>query len=222
MNYRGLICRLLLGGAVACLPILLLAQTDQNAGSTSATGQSSAQTGSGMHANHSRMNSDNSGTAAKSSDKMFVREAAQGGLAEVELGKLATEKASSEQVKKFGQRMVDDHSKANDELKQVASAEGIKLPDTLNAKDKMLKERLEKLNGEQFDRVYMENMVKDHKKDVAEFAKEGRDGTDPQVKEFAEKTLPTLKSHLQEAETIAPAARTKTSAANKTNETMAK
>jgi len=74
-------------------------------------------------------------------DKKFVRDAAQGGMAEVELGKLATEKASSDDVKKFGQRMVDDHSKANEELKQVANSEGVQLPAKLNAKDEMTKER---------------------------------------------------------------------------------
>ncbi|MGA9528981.1 MAG: DUF4142 domain-containing protein [Terriglobales bacterium] len=139
-----------------------------------------------------------------STDKKFMRDAAQGGLAEVELGQLATEKASSDDVKKFGQRMVDDHTKANDELKQVASKEGIDLPTDLNAKDKMLKERLSKLSGATFDRAYMESMVKDHKQDVADFIRESKSGGDPQVKAFASKTLPILKDHLHQAERIEP------------------
>jgi putative membrane protein len=138
------------------------------------------------------------------SDKKFVREAAEGGLAEVELGKLATEKASSEEVKKFGKRMVDDHSKANEELKEVASSKGLNLPKDISPKDKMLKERLAKLSGTAFDKAYMTNMVKDHKKDVADFSREGSSGADPDVKQFAAKTLPTLKHHLREAERIAP------------------
>lgn len=153
----------------------------------------------------SNMNGAQNGPAnVTAADKKFVKDAAQGGLAEVELGRMATEKASSDEVKKFGQRMVDDHTKANDELKQVAQSKGIDIPTGLSAKDKMLKERLSKLSGPGFDRVYMQNMVKDHKQDVADFARESRTGADPAVKDFASQTLPTLKSHLREAEKIAP------------------
>jgi putative membrane protein len=116
-------------------------------------------------------------------------------------------------VKKFGQRMVDDHSKANDQLKQVAAQEHIDLPTEPNAKDKATKARLEKLSGEQFDRAYMRDMVKDHRTDVAEFAHEAKMGKDPAVKSFAESTLPTLRDHLKEAEKIAPTQK-KTSAKN--------
>src|SRR5436305_6156909 len=100
-------------------------------------------------------------------DSTFVKKAARGGLAEVELGKLATEKASSEDVKKFGQRMVDDHTKANDQLKQIAGNKGVTLPTDLNSKDQALKDRLSKLDGEKFDQAYMKNMVRDHTKDVS-------------------------------------------------------
>jgi putative membrane protein len=150
------------------------------------------------------MSADSSNGSMSSSDKKFVREAAQGGMAEVELGKLATEKASSPEVKKFGQRMVDDHSKANDQLKEVASSQGISLPSKLSAKDEMTKERLSKLSGERFDKAYMSDMVKDHTQDVADFQQEANSASDPAVKEFAEKTLPVLKSHLREARQIAP------------------
>src|SRR5207248_5007839 len=102
-------------------------------------------------------------------DRQFIKKAAQGGLAEVELGKLATEKAASPEVKQFGQRMVDDHGKANDQLKQVASQKGITVPEKLNAKDAATKARLEKLSGKAFDRAYMQDMVADHTKDVSEF-----------------------------------------------------
>ena len=141
-------------------------------------------------------------------DTTFVKKAARGGLAEVELGKLATEKASSEDVKKFGQRMVDDHSKANDQLKQVASEEHITLPEGLSAKVKASTDRLEKLSGEQFDRAYMRDMVKDHKQDVAEFEHASKSAHDPAVKSFATQTLPTLQDHLKEAERIAPTQKT--------------
>ena len=137
-------------------------------------------------------------------DHAFLKKAAEGGLAEVELGQLATQKASSEDVKKFGQRMVDDHSKANEQLKQVAAEKNIKVPEKLSAKDQATKARLEKLSGEQFDKAYMRDMVKDHQKDVAEFERESKMAKDPAIKSFAEQTLPTLKDHLKEAERIAP------------------
>lgn len=137
-------------------------------------------------------------------DTAFVTKAVQGGLAEVELGQLAVQKASSEEVKKFGQRMVDDHTKANEQLKQVAAQEHIDLPQEPTAKDKAVKARLEKLSGARFDKAYMRSMVKDHQKDVAEFERESKMAQDAAVKSFAEQTLPTLKDHLQEAQRIAP------------------
>jgi putative membrane protein len=137
-------------------------------------------------------------------DTTFVQKAAQGGIAEVELGQLAAQKASSDDVKKFGQKMVDDHSKTNDELKQLAAQEHIDLPQQMTAKDKATKARLEKLSGARFDRVYMYNIVKDHEKDVAEFERESQMAKDPALKGFAQQTLPTLREHLQEAQKIAP------------------
>jgi len=133
-------------------------------------------------------------------DRTFVTKAAQGGLAEVELGNLAAQKASSDEVKRFGQHMVDDHTKANDELKSIAAAKGETVPGSIDAKDMALKNHLSSLTGAAFDKAYMEDMVKDHKADVAEFQKEADHGTDPEVKAFAQKTLPTLQQHLQMAQ----------------------
>ena len=138
-------------------------------------------------------------------DRKFVREAAQGGMAEVELGKLATEKASSDEVKKFGQRMVDDHTKAGEQLKQIADSKNIPVPAKLSPKDQMTKNRLSKLNGEQFDKAYMNDMVKDHTEDVADFKRESSSGIDDDVKKFAASTLPTLEDHLRQAKEIAQA-----------------
>jgi len=135
-------------------------------------------------------------------DHQFAMKAAQGGMAEVELGRLATEKASSDEVKKFGQRMVDDHSKANDELKSEAAKKNITLPTTIDAKDKALMDRLSKLSGPAFDRAYMTAMVKDHRTDVSEFQKEASTGHDPDLKAWAAKTLPTLQDHLKQAESV--------------------
>jgi len=137
-------------------------------------------------------------------DKLFMRKAARGGKAEVELGKLAQEKASSPEVKQFGQRMVTDHSQAANQLKQVAEQKGVTLPDTLSAKDKATKARLEKLSGDQFDRAYMKDMVMDHTQDVREFKNEAKTGKDPDLKNFASQTAPTLEEHLKQAKSIAP------------------
>src|ERR1700704_372325 len=107
-----------------------------------------------------------SASTLSAGDRKFLNEAADGGMAEVELGKLAMQKASDENVKKFGQRMVDDHSKANDELRELAKRKGVDLPQTPSAKNQNLKRRLAKLNGPNFDKAYMTDMVADHKEDV--------------------------------------------------------
>jgi putative membrane protein len=135
----------------------------------------------------------------KRTDSQFLMSAAQGGMAEVQLGKLALEHASSEAVKKFGQRMVDDHTKAGDELKAIATKNSLTLPSDIDAKQKSTIARLTKLNGAEFDKAYIEDMVKDHQEDVAEFTRESNNGADADLKGFAGKTLPTLQEHLQMA-----------------------
>ena len=132
-------------------------------------------------------------------DAHFAKEAAQGGMAEVKLGQLAEEKGSNGAVKSFGKRMVDDHSKANDKLKEVASRESITLPSDLSAKDQATYYRLSKLNGVAFDRAYARDMVKDHETDIAAFQKEANGGKDDSLKSFASETLPTLQDHLKQA-----------------------
>src|SRR5581483_255211 len=102
------------------------------------------------------------GAQISSADKTFITKAAEGGLAEVELGQLAKDKAQDPKVKEFGDRMVTDHTKANDELKSLASQKGVTLPTEVSAKDKAEKDRLSKLSGDQFDRAYMKYMVQDH------------------------------------------------------------
>jgi putative membrane protein len=179
----------------------------------------SAQTGmqSGQDSqdpNHSMSNAKTSPAGMTMADETFLKKAAQGGMAEVELGQLAVQKASSDQVKQFGQRMVDDHSKANDQLKQLAQQEHVKLPTQPSAKDKATKAKLENLSGKEFDEAYMSDMLKDHKKDVAEFERESKNAKDPAVKDFAEQTLPTLREHLKQAQQISPNANTQASNGN--------
>jgi putative membrane protein len=140
-----------------------------------------------------------SSTRSATPDVHFAKEAARGGMAEVKLGQLAQEKGSSDTVKTFGKRMVDDHSKAGDKLKEVASHESITLPSDLSAKDQATYDRLSKLNGAAFDRAYARDMVKDHETDVAAFQKEANAGKNDSLKSFASETLPTLQDHLKHA-----------------------
>ena len=133
-------------------------------------------------------------------DFKFVRDAAQGGLLEVKLGELAKQKGASQTVQQFGDKMVAEHSKANQELKQLAMQKGITLSDQLTRREESELEHLQKLSGKDFDKAYATRMVKDHKKDIKEFQTAAKDCQDPDLKAFAEKTLPTLEHHAQMAE----------------------
>jgi len=131
------------------------------------------------------------------SDTKFIKEAAVGGMEEVTLGQLAAQKATDPDVKNFGQKMVDDHSKANDQLKQLASQKGVTVASTLPPSKQKDVDKLNKLSGAAFDKTYVSMMVQDHKKDVAEFQKESKHAKDTDVKGFAANTLPTLQDHLK-------------------------
>jgi putative membrane protein len=132
-------------------------------------------------------------------DAAFLKKAAADGMAEVQLGQLAAGKAMRDEVKQFANRMVADHSKANDDLKGIAGANGVALPDGPDAKHRRLMAKLDKLSGGDFERAYMHEMVEDHRKDVREFRKHANSRKDSDVKAFAGRTLPTLQSHLQAA-----------------------
>jgi putative membrane protein len=205
---------LIANAAVAIMSMTLLcscavAQAGTGTGSSSpspmASGKNNMSNPSGM--SDSSATATKSGTSLSLADKTFVRKAAQGGMAEVQFGQLATEKAASDDVKKFGQRMVDDHTKANDQLKALASGKGIDVPQSLSLKDKATLNQLSKLSGAAFDRAYMKDMVMDHTQDVAEFQHESKLAKDPDVKNFAAQTLPTLQDHLQQAKSLAPSSK---------------
>lgn len=134
-------------------------------------------------------------------DGKFFKKAAQGGLAEVSLGQMAVDKGQSEAVKNFGQRMVTDHGKANQELQTLAASEGVTLPTEMNSEAKALLKKLSGLSGGEFDKAYIKEMIKDHKKDVSAFKKEAEQGKDEDVKNWAAKTLPTLEEHYTLAQT---------------------
>ena len=140
------------------------------------------------------------GTAAqdateKITDEQFVAKAASGGSTEVEAGKLALRNSQTNEVKTFAQRMVDDHSRANQQLLTLAGKKQIRVPKTIDPKHQAALDRLGRLNGSDFDKAYAEQMVKDHKETIELFEAESRDGKDVELKAFALQTLPILKSH---------------------------
>jgi putative membrane protein len=139
---------------------------------------------------------------AMTADHHFVMNVAEAGMAEVELGRLAADKASNVQVKEFGRRMVTDHGKAGDELKPLAASKNITLPTSVNAKDSATKDRLSKLSGAAFDRAYMAEMVKGHQAASAEFHKEATTGHDAEIKGWAARTVTTVDDHLKMARDI--------------------
>lgn len=132
-----------------------------------------------------------------SGDRQFLVEATRGSEREVELGELAKEKGQSIAVKEFGARMVTDHGNAARELKQLALSKGIRLGDTKKSAEEPSFDRLTKLSRPEFDKVYVDTMVEDHEKDVAEFRRMSEQAQDPDVKAWATKTLPTIEGHLQ-------------------------
>jgi putative membrane protein len=135
-------------------------------------------------------------------EKQFLKDAFISNMAEIEIGKLAEQKAEAKQVKEFGTRMIHDHSANEDRLKTLAQTEKVTLPSELDAKHKNLKDSLSQLSGAKFDKAYMAQMVEEHKKDVQKFQKESTTARAPSVKDFAKTTLPTLKDHLRDAKEI--------------------
>ncbi len=143
-------------------------------------------------------------TAQNFGDQAFVTKALEGGLAEVELGKLAADKSQSEDVKQFAQRMVNDHSQMGDKwFKPVAKEIGVSEPKGPSKKDKKLIEKLQGLSGQQFDTEYIQAMVKDHKEDLKDFQGEAQAAQDPNVKQIAEQGSKVVSQHLQMIEQIA-------------------
>lgn len=139
----------------------------------------------------------NANQGAAMTDNEFMTEAAIGGMAEAELGKIASTKAQNADVKKFGQMMVSDHTKANDELKALATKKGVTLPTELDAKHKATMTELQGLSGAAFDKAYIAAQLADHEKTVKLFQAQSQSGTDADLKALATKTLPTLQAHLE-------------------------
>ncbi|MDQ3062440.1 MAG: DUF4142 domain-containing protein [Acidobacteriota bacterium] len=146
-----------------------------------------------MTGSNMSMSNSMSGMSAPSS---FMTEAAKGGMAEIELSKLATTKAQNAEVKKYAQQMIQDHTNASAELKQLAGKKNVTLPTELDAEHKAIKDKLSGLSGAEFDKAYVNAMVTDHEKTVNLFKTQADVGTDAETRAFAAKTLPKLQGHL--------------------------
>ena len=141
--------------------------------------------------------------ALTTSEKEFIANAARGGMLEVQLGNLAAQKASSSDVKQFGERMATDHSQLGQRLQQLASNLNVAVPQELDAAQRSAVSRLEKLTGKAFDREYIKSMINDHVKDIAEFERAASQATNADIKQFVSEALPTMRDHLKMAREIA-------------------
>jgi putative membrane protein len=196
---RRILLNSLVFGTISCAAFaggVMTAQAPGGAGGAGAGQQAPAQRPSTPGTNNPDMNTPDT-TTKQVDDKKFAKDAAMGGLYEVELGKVAAEKGGSDGVKKFGQKMVDDHSKANDQLKEILTKESMDVPSSLDSKHQSRLDKISKLSGPAFDKAYIKDQVKDHEKDVSDFQAEAQNGHDPNLKQFATATLPILQEHLK-------------------------
>jgi putative membrane protein len=136
-------------------------------------------------------------------DRTFLRKASEGGLAEVQFGKLAAEKGASDDVKNFGQKMVDDHTKLNEKMAPIASSMGVSAPKHLNKEDQAEYNKLNSLSGDDFDKEYIAAMVKDHHTDLREFRQEATSTTDPTLKQAVDDGASVIHDHMVMIDKIA-------------------
>jgi putative membrane protein len=136
-------------------------------------------------------------------DRMFVSKAMQGSIAEVQLAQLTLQKSSNDQVKQFAQRMIDDHTKLNEQMKPVAQQLGVKAPDQISKGDRKTIAKLQGLSGSAYDQAYIRDMVKDHKQDLSQFQTEASSGQDQTVKDAANQGSKVIAQHLQMAQQLA-------------------
>lgn len=155
------------------------------------------------NAQQAQMQQEQNSTMRSMQDKAFVKKAAEGGMAEVQLGKLAQEKSSSPDVKQFAEKMVNDHTQLNEQMQPIAQKLGVSSPKGISKQDKKEISKLETLSGQQFDNAYIKYMIKDHKKDLSEFREEAQNTQNSQLKQAAQQGAQVINGHLQLAEQIA-------------------
>jgi putative membrane protein len=141
-------------------------------------------------------------TSVKVDDKRFAKDQALNAMVEMELGKLAAQKASRDDIKQIGQKIVDDQAKANDQLKEVAGKENIPIPDALDSKRQSRLDKLSRLSGEDFDKAFVKEALKEEQDEVRDFNAEAQGGADANIKTFASNMLPTLQQELDKVKNL--------------------
>ncbi|MBB5330557.1 DUF4142 domain-containing protein [Tunturiibacter gelidoferens] len=199
----NLIPRTLVLAAVFFAPTILLAQPDLMAQGASQTQPNQPQQtpASATAIQDSATNAGDVGQTMK--DKIFLRKAAQGGMAEVKLGQLAAQKGSGDDVRAFGQKMVDDHTKLNNEMAPIADSMGVRLPKDLNKEDQAEYDKLNSLSGNNFDMEYLSFMVKDHHKDLREFRQEAASTIDPTLQTAVANATKVIHEHTMMVDKLA-------------------
>lgn len=197
---------LAVAAALCCSP--MLAQAPGGGGAPSGGGQMQQPSQSpGANSPSMQQQQQEMGAAGMNAgpamDKEFVKKALEGNMAEVQMGQLALEKSSDDQVKQFAQRMVDDHGKMLDQLKPAAQAMGVKVPDGPSKGAMKSMDKMKALSGDAFDQAYIKDMMKDHKKDSSEFKQEAQSTQNPQLKQLVTEASQTIDSHLQQIQQIA-------------------
>lgn len=160
--------------------------TDETAVNSGASGAQSTE-----------VQTDTAKTQLAADDLQFMNEAARGGIAEVKMGELGQSNGESPQVKEFSRKLVEDHTKANDELKKLAAKKGVNLPDDMGEQHKTMVQHLASLKGREFDSAFKQHAIEDHQKDIEKFKTASEKAQDPELKAFASKTLPVLQQHLE-------------------------
>ena len=195
---------LLLIGAICIAPPLALTQSPADgqtpgAGINSTPGTSTLPNPADQLGNMGGVNA----VQQAAIDKIFVKKAIQGSIAEVQLGELTLQKSNNDQVKQFARKMIDDHTKMNEQMRPVAQELRVEIPTEISKKDKSLMSKMQALSGAAYDQAYIKDMVKDHKEDLSEFHMEVSNGRDVGVKNAALQASKTLSEHLQMAQQLA-------------------
>lgn len=190
---------LVLLSAVAMMACKKKETTTVNQSADSSTVSAPAESGMTVSDSVKMSNEHDVNNLLSDQDRKFAENASRGGMMEVMMGKLAATNAGNAAVKALGEMMVNDHTKANEELKKWASGVGYTLPTDLDDKKQKKYDELKTKKGMEFDKMYTDLMVDDHEEDIKDFKKQASDGSESALKSFASNTLPTLEHHLMEA-----------------------
>ena len=198
---------LLCSALAAALPLKAQMSTSGTTGMPNQPGSMTSPNGAGAGTGMAGAMTAGSGSSATEDqavrDKMFIRKAAEGGMAEVQLGQLAADKATSPEVKSFGQKMVTDHTTLNNDMKPIADSLGVMLPKKLKKEDQAEYDKLSALSGDDFDKEYLTFMVKDHHMDLREFRQESAVAQDPSLKAAVDKGFAVIREHTQMVDRMA-------------------